>query len=113
MHRKSLQETLTMTVWKKPVMTQINILKWSVLLCAFLASTLAYAKATIVTLPELIEESQVVVYGRMDVAQESSSMPSAARLQFKAVQVLKGGPSVRDEIVPLCNRRRNTEWPDL
>jgi hypothetical protein len=113
MHWKSLQERLAMTVWNKPVMTQIDILEWPVLLCSLLASMLAYAKATIVTLPELIDESQVVVYGHMDVAQKSSSIPSTARLQFKAVQVLKGGPSVRDEVVPLCNRRPNTEWPDL
>jgi hypothetical protein len=94
-------------------MQPIKIFNWPVLLCALIAPSLADAKATIVTLYELTEESQVVVYGHMNVAQESSSIPSTARLQFKAAQVLKGGTSVLDATVPLCNRRPNTEWPDL
>jgi hypothetical protein len=64
-------------------------------------------------LGELTKESQVIVYGRMDVPKESSSARSSARLQFKAVRVLKGESLIRDRVVPLCNERPNTEWPDL
>jgi hypothetical protein len=60
----------------------------------------------------LTEEAQVIVYGHIDV-NESPPNPSAGRLRFTTVRVLKGPTSVRDETVVLCNSRPNTEWPDL
>jgi hypothetical protein len=72
--------------------------------------TVTDAKATIVTLPELAKESQVIVYGHIDVAKDPSL---ATGLQFRATQVLKGESSVHEGVIPLCNARPNTEWPDL
>ena len=83
---------------------------WGVILCALLMPTVTDAKATIVTLPELTKESQVIVYGHIDVANDPSLVTG---LQFRATQVLKGESSVHEGVIPLCNARPNTEWPDL
>lgn len=85
---------------------------WVVAVCVLL-STVAHAKATIVTLSELTKQSQVIVYGHLAVAAESSSPSSQAWLQFKAVLVVKGASSVRENVIQLCNSRPNLEWPDM
>jgi hypothetical protein len=90
----------------------INALNLTLLLCALLASSHADSKATVVTLLELIEESQLIIYGHLDIA-NSPPVFSPTRLRFTAVQLLKGRTSAREDIVLLCNRRPNAEWPDL
>jgi len=72
------------------------------------------AKATIVTLSELIMQSQVSVYGHVGASTKfQSPAPSTSWVRFEASQVLKGQASIRGGVVPLCNSRPNEEWPDM
>ena len=85
----------------------------SVLLCTLLGIRIAHAKATTVTLAELTKESQLIVYGKTSTGTESPPVLSTVRLQFNAVQVLKGQSLIQGGVVLLCNGQPNTEWPDL
>jgi hypothetical protein len=76
--------------------------------CAGVAPMTGFAKATLVTLPALTRESQLIVYGHLSIGSESSNW-----LQLGVSDVLKGASLVRESTVPLCNSRPNTEWPDL
>lgn len=74
------------------------------------------AKATIVTLSELIIQSQIIVYGHVGAStKKPTSAPSlsASWVRFKASQVLKGHASIHGGVVFLCNSRPNEEWPDM
>jgi hypothetical protein len=70
------------------------------------------AKATIVTLPELVVESQLVIYGRL-ASTDSSAASAAPVVQFKATRILKGASLIHESTIPLCNWRPNSEWPDV
>ena len=86
---------------------------WAVLACVLFAGAV-HAMATLVTLPELTQKSQVIVYGHLDENTQRSSSTSSAWLQFRVVEVLKGSSSVRDGTVALCNSRPSQgEWADL
>jgi hypothetical protein len=80
---------------------------WVSSLCVGLAS-IAFGKATIVTLPELIQQSSVIAYGHIKAGPAESGSVS-----FQAVSMLKGTAPVADSTILLCNARPNTEWPDL
>jgi len=82
-------------------------------LCAVLLPALALPKATVVTLPELVKESEVIVYGHIDTSTSHSKVRSSGPLKFLVAGVLKGASSVRSGAVLLCNSRPNIEWPDL
>jgi hypothetical protein len=91
-----------------------SIQGWLVFVACLLLAGVVHAMATLVTLPQLIQKSQVIVYGHLDESAERSSSPVATWLRFKALQVLKGTSSVQDGIVVLCNSRPpQGEWADL
>ena len=72
------------------------------------------AKATNVTLSELIMQSQLIVDGHVVASTKfQSSVPSTGWVRFEASHVLKGQASIRGGVVPLCNSRPNGEWPDM
>ena len=81
-----------------------------IVLCSGLLSpAVTLAMATLVTLPELTKESQLIVYGHID----TTASPSSGGLRFQVTGVLKGASSNPEGTVLLCNSRPNTEWPDL
>jgi len=91
-----------------------SIQRWLVLAAFVLFAGVVHAMATLITLPELIQKSQVIVYGHLDEGTERSSSARSTWLRFKVVQVLKGTSSVRDGTVVLCNSRPpQGEWADL
>ena len=91
-----------------------SIQGWAVAAACVLLAGLAHAMATLVTLPELIQKSQVIVYGHLDERTERSSPGASTWLQFRPLQVLKGSSSVRNGTIALCNSRPpQGEWADL
>jgi len=91
-----------------------SILGWAVVAACVLLAGVVHAMATLVTLPELIQKSQVIVYGHLDESTKRSSSAASTWLQFKTLQVLKGSSSVRDGTIALCNSRPpQGEWADL
>jgi hypothetical protein len=114
MHWKSLQEERPMMV-QNGVTSRLPTIQGRLIFAAcVLLSGVVHAMATLVTLPELIQKSQVIVYGHLDQSIERSSSPVAPWLRFKTLQVLKGTSSVKDGIVVLCNSRPpQGEWADL
>jgi hypothetical protein len=60
-----------------------------VVACALWAS-LGLAKATIVTLPELIKQSQLIVYGHVDTSARTPPSEPVTLVRFEASQVLDG-----------------------
>jgi hypothetical protein len=80
---------------------------WVSWLCIGLAS-IAFGKATVVTLPELVQQSSVIAYGHI----KAGTAGPGSLVSFQAVSMLKGAAPA-DGTIPLCNARPNTEWPDL
>jgi hypothetical protein len=81
---------------------------WVSWLCLGLASV-AFGKATVVTLPELVQQSSVIAYGHI----KAGTAGPGSLVSFQAVSMLKGAAPAADSTIPLCNARPNTEWPDL
>lgn len=82
----------------------------SICLCA---SDIAIARATIVSLPSLVAESELIVYGTVARTHKEHSSESDEWVRFKVVGALKGDNLVQSGTVMLCNFRPNTEYPDL
>jgi hypothetical protein len=78
-------------------------------LCLVAAGT--YAKATVVTLPELVQKSQLIVYGSIHTDDPSSSFATAASVPFTISRILKG-TSAHGDIILLCKRRSSLSYPD-
>ena len=94
--------------------TIVKMCLWIGILCSIAEPMGVFAKATLVTLPDLTKESQVIVFGRVeDENTDSESSASSDWLRFAVGDVLKGAFLVHDGAVPLCNTRPSTEWPDL
>lgn len=77
-------------------------------LCFGLAS-IAFGKATVVTLPDLVQQSSVIAYGHI----KAGPSESGSRVSFQALSMFKGADSAVDGTILLCNARPNTEWPDV
>ncbi|MGO9803220.1 MAG: hypothetical protein ACLPTM_12445 [Steroidobacteraceae bacterium] len=83
----------------------------AVLLMLLLVTTVVFAKATVVTLPELISQSELIVYGHF--AAESGSTTSSATVPFEVVRIIKGSDSFATGSVVLCNPSTMLDRPDL
>jgi hypothetical protein len=90
-----------------------RIFRCAAVIAFALFAPFVYAKATIVTLPELIRQSQLIVYGHVDAAAKTRSLAPASSVRFEASRILKGESSVDGSVVLLCDSRPNSEWPDL
>jgi hypothetical protein len=80
--------------------------RWGYGALYLLLASIAFAKATVVTLPELIHQSRVIAYGRIDA---NADVP----VPFHASAIIKGADVVQGGVILLCNSRPNPEWPDL
>src|ERR1700757_1217503 len=93
-----------MTNWK-PRATSSSVV-------AILLATDLLAKTTAATLPELVQESSVIVYGQIDTVR--SPAPRAPWMSFKVSEVIKGDPSLSTDAIFLCNSPPPMrEYPDL
>ena len=72
----------------------------AVLLMLLLVTTVVFAKATVVTLPELISQSELIVYGHF--AAESGSTTSSATVPFEVVR-MSGAARCVMSILPLVD----------
>jgi hypothetical protein len=68
-----------------------------------MVSAAAHAKMTIVTLPQLVKKSEIIVYGHFSPLATKASNQSVVR--FEAESILKGKDLVAAAIIPLCNLR--------
>jgi hypothetical protein len=92
----------------KPRATSISVIAVLMLMLA----TDLLAKTTAATLPELVQESSVIVYGHIDTV--GSPPPRASWVSFKVSEVIKGNPSLTAEAIFLCNSPPPMrEYPDL
>lgn len=80
--------------------------RWGYGALFLLLASIAFAKATVVTLPELIHQSRVIAYGRIDA---NVGVP----VPFHASAIIKGADVAQGSVILLCNSRPNPEWPDL
>jgi hypothetical protein len=71
----------------------------------------ALAKMTLESLPGLVMESEVIVYGQAVPTSRAASTKST--VSFQAESVLKGSSIVAHGLILLCNSHDNSEWPDL
>lgn len=69
------------------------------------------AKMTLLSLPVLVLESEVIVYGQ--VVPTLTTASSKSTVSFQAESVLKGNSIVAHGLILLCNSHDNSEWPDL
>jgi hypothetical protein len=69
------------------------------------------AKMTLVSLPRLVRESEVIVYGQ--VVPTSTAASTKSTVSFQAESVLKGSSILAHGLIILCNSHANSEWPDL
>jgi hypothetical protein len=85
-----------------------------ILCAAFLltVSVIVHASMAIVTLPELIKKSEVIVYGHV-IGPQSTSAAGSSTATFEVLSVLKGKPLISEQQILLCNSHQNSEWPDL
>jgi hypothetical protein len=80
--------------------------RWGYGALSLLLASITFAKATVVTLPELIHQSRVIAYGRID---PNAGVP----VPFHVSTIAKGADVVQGSGIFLCNSRPNPEWPDL
>jgi hypothetical protein len=72
------------------------------------------AKPAAVTLEELVQQSSVIVYGRLETEGSSVPKPGEGWVSFKSLQVLKGDASFGGRDIQLCNSPPPMrEYPDL
>ena len=82
------------------------------ILLVFLAPALA-AKPAGVTLAELVQQSSVIVLGRIETDGKSVPKPGSGFALFKTLRVLKGNVSLGDRDIQLCNSPPPmAEYPD-
>lgn len=107
MYRRSLQEELPMSRSRfKPACVA---LVFSVLLAPNL-----FAKPASVTLAQLVRQSPVIVFGRLEVEGSSVPTPGSGWVPFKSSQVLKGDMSLSGRDIQLCNSPPPMrEYPNL
>ena len=83
-------------------------------LCGITVPTLALSRMTDVTLLELINQSDVIVFGHISSTATSDSRVASGPVRFEVLSMLKGahtfGPG---KIALLCNPHNNSELPDL
>ena len=60
---------------------------------------------TVVTLPQLVKQSEVIVYGHISSSAKGTSNQSPAVVQFEAESILKGQEAVPIRTITLCNQR--------
>ena len=72
------------------------------------------AKNVAVTLEELVQQSPVIVFGRVDTKGTSAPKPGAGWVSFKSSRVLRGDASLNGRDIQLCNSPPSMrEYPDL
>lgn len=108
MHGESMQEVKTLKA-----SAGSHLRHWTVFLGALVSSALAVASMTIVTLSELIKESEIIVYGQVQPGIAGISGSSPGRNSFKVISALKGNAFRKGDEILLCNERLSSEWPDL
>ena len=74
------------------------------LVCCVVWSSAAQSKMTVVTLPQLVKQSEVIVYGHISSSAKGTSNQSPAVVQFEAESILKGQEAVAIRIIALCNQ---------
>jgi hypothetical protein len=60
------------------------------LVCCVVWSSAAQSKMTVVTLPQLVKQSEAIVYGHISSSSKGTSNQSPAVVQFEAESILKG-----------------------
>lgn len=65
----------------------------------------AHSKMTIVTLPQLVKKSEVIVYGHNSPSLQGASNQLSATVQFEAESILKGHDAAAVRIIAICNQR--------
>jgi hypothetical protein len=94
-------------------MIGINLRNLEAAVFFMMVSSICLAKATVVTLSELIRQSDLIVYGAVDHSEQQAPAANASVI-FKSMSLLKGILQAHEDVaVPLCNRRPNSEWPDV
>lgn len=90
----------------------MNIYSW--ITAGFLLLAMpAHSMPPLVTLPELVQKSNVIAYGRIDAAEPTSARP-AHWLQLQIIEVIKGLDAAQKSSVFLCNERpAMRDWPKL
>lgn len=72
------------------------------------------AKPAAVTLAELVQDSPIIVRGRLETEGDSVPKPGSGWVSFKSLQVLKGDVSFGGRDIQLCNSPPPMrEYPDL
>lgn len=100
MHRQSMQVKKSF----RPVASVLLVLLASILV----------AKPAAVTLAELVHQSPVIVFGRLEIEGSSVPKPGAGLVPFKSSRVLKGDASLGGRDIQLCNSPPPVrEYPDL
>jgi hypothetical protein len=98
MHCASLRSMSNAYLQRQP---RINVLL--VYCFVWMFSTAAHAKMTVVTLPQLVKQSELIVYGHFSPSAKEVSNQSPAIVQFKVGSFLKGKGSIAAPTLPLCN----------
>jgi hypothetical protein len=75
------------------------------LVCGVVWSMAAHSKMTIVTLPQLVKKSEVIVYGHISPSLQGASNQLSATVQFEAESILKGHDAAAVRIIAICNQR--------
>lgn len=82
-------------------------------LSVLLATDLA-AKPAGATLAQLVQQSPVIVFGRLETEGSSVPKPGSGWVPFKSLQVLRGDASLAGRDIQLCNSPPPMrEYPDL
>jgi hypothetical protein len=68
-----------------------------------MTSAAAHAKTTVVTLPQLVSESEIIVYGHVSSSVEGASKQSATAVKFNVEQIFKGRGHLAARNISLCN----------
>jgi len=78
-----------------------------------LSPVLTSAMMMIVTLEELVKESEVIAIGHVLARNDASTEGRGDTVLFQPDAVLKGKDLAGRGELPLCNPSGNSEWPDL
>ena len=79
-----------------------------------LLAPILVAKPAAVTLAELVQQSSVIVFGRLETEGSSVPKPGSGWVPFKSSRVLKGDASLGGRDIQLCNSPPPMrEYPDL
>lgn len=109
MHRKLMQGKLDMS---KSVPVWVNAFTVTALLLLF--SSNVFAKASSITLSELIKKSPTIVYGHVVDADDSAKAANATWVAFEATIVVRGLTPLTGQIIMLCNSPPPMrDYPDI